>query len=195
MLVKASVSGDWLPNSCLKVVKVESKHKDVDGLYEKLGIEPTATAEEVKAAAKRLMLENHPDVGGDEESFIEIREAYETLSNPITRLEYDNKEDGLVIKVRRTTEVSKPMAQEPPAFFKDAREILTDEEIARVRAWQEMLLETAHEFGAALEIKAGIVSKIPSGYDKDIALIAKDEVPERWKAKLLILKGMIKNGS
>ena len=195
MLVKASVSGDWIPNSCLKMEKIESSHKDVAGLYEKLGVEPTATATEIKAAAKRLMLENHPDVGGNEESFIEIREAYETLSNPASRLEYDNKEDGFEIKVKRVSVIKENDTPKPSAFFKDVRDILTDEEIAKVRVWQAMLLETAYEFGAALEIKAGIVSKIPSGYEKDIALIEKEEVPERWKAKLLILKGMIENGS
>lgn len=195
LLVRASVSGDWFPNSCLKMAKVESLHRDVDGLYERLGVEPTATAQEIKAAAKKLMLENHPDVGGDEKSFIEIREAYETLSNAKTRLDYDNKEGGLTIRVRRSSAPPSFTPQEPPAFFKDVKDILTDEEIAKVEKWQRMLLETAYEFGTALEIKAGIVSKIPSGYEKDIALIAKDEIPERWKAKLLILKGMIRNGN
>ena len=48
--------------------------------YETLGLNNTATKEEVKAAYKKLVKVHHPDKGGDEEKFKEISEAFEILS-------------------------------------------------------------------------------------------------------------------
>lgn len=48
--------------------------------YETLGLNNTATKEEVKAAYKKLAKVHHPDKGGEEAKFKEISEAYEVLS-------------------------------------------------------------------------------------------------------------------
>lgn len=58
--------------------------------YSTLGVERTATAEEIKAAYRRMALKHHPDRGGDTASFQRIEEAYRTLSDPQTRSQYDN---------------------------------------------------------------------------------------------------------
>lgn len=50
--------------------------------YDILGIQPTASKEEMKKAYRKLSLKHHPDRGGDEEKFKEISSAYETLTNP-----------------------------------------------------------------------------------------------------------------
>jgi hypothetical protein len=42
-----------------------------------LGIKPGTSVEEIKSAFRRLSLERHPDVGGDQNSFIQLRQAYE----------------------------------------------------------------------------------------------------------------------
>ncbi len=61
--------------------------------YRILGIEPTATAEEIKRAYRKLALQYHPDRNpGDraaEERFKEIAEAYEVLADPAKRAKYD----------------------------------------------------------------------------------------------------------
>jgi hypothetical protein len=61
--------------------------------YEILGVPRDATAEEVKRAYRRRARECHPDINpGDPEAaarFREAREAYETLSDPERRAEYD----------------------------------------------------------------------------------------------------------
>ena len=57
--------------------------------YKTLGIEKNATAEEVKAAFRRLALEHHPDRGGNSEKFKEANEAYQVLSDPSKRTQYD----------------------------------------------------------------------------------------------------------
>lgn len=58
--------------------------------YAALGIERTASKEEVKKAFRKLSMEHHPDKGGDEEKFKEINEAYSILYDDEKRKTYDN---------------------------------------------------------------------------------------------------------
>jgi len=58
--------------------------------YSLLGIEKTATKDEIKKAFRKLAQKYHPDKkGGDEAKFKEINEAYTVLSNDKKRQEYD----------------------------------------------------------------------------------------------------------
>ncbi|MBD3251169.1 DnaJ domain-containing protein [Candidatus Uhrbacteria bacterium] len=57
--------------------------------YEILGVPQTATAEEIKKAMRTLAKKHHPDRGGDEKEFIRIYHAYEVLSDPQKRADYD----------------------------------------------------------------------------------------------------------
>jgi molecular chaperone DnaJ len=62
-------------------------------LYELLGVSRDASPDEIKRAYKRLAREHHPDVNPDdpeaEHRFKEIALAYETLSDPDRRRQYD----------------------------------------------------------------------------------------------------------
>lgn len=58
--------------------------------YKTLGIDQSASSEDVKQAYRRLAKEHHPDVGGNSETFRQITEAYEILSDPSKRAQYDN---------------------------------------------------------------------------------------------------------
>jgi molecular chaperone DnaJ len=57
--------------------------------YDILGVRKDATQEEIKKAYRKMAIEHHPDKGGDENKFKEAAEAYETLSDPKKRQEYD----------------------------------------------------------------------------------------------------------
>ena len=58
--------------------------------YALLGVARQSTQEEIKKAYRRLAHQHHPDKkGGDEKRFKEINEAYQVLSNPAKRRQYD----------------------------------------------------------------------------------------------------------
>lgn len=58
--------------------------------YSILGVNKTASEKDIKTAFRKLAAKHHPDKGGDHKKFIEIKEAYETLSDPEKRYQYDN---------------------------------------------------------------------------------------------------------
>jgi curved DNA-binding protein len=62
--------------------------------YKTLGVERTATQEDIKKAFRKLARQYHPDIAKDkknaEEKFKEINEAYEVLGDPANRSKYDN---------------------------------------------------------------------------------------------------------
>ena len=62
--------------------------------YEILGIEENATQDQIKSAYRSLAKKYHPDVNDAQNAtafFRLIQEAYETLSDPAKKVEYDNE--------------------------------------------------------------------------------------------------------
>jgi molecular chaperone DnaJ len=57
--------------------------------YDILGVKKDASAADIKKAFRKLARKHHPDTGGDEEKFKELNSAYEVLSDPEKRAEYD----------------------------------------------------------------------------------------------------------
>ncbi len=58
--------------------------------YKVLGVEKSASQDEIKKAFRKLALEHHPDKnGGKDEKFKEINEAYSVLSDEQKRKQYD----------------------------------------------------------------------------------------------------------
>ena len=57
--------------------------------YDVLGVNKTASEDEIKKAFRKLARKHHPDAGGSEEKFKEINEAYEVLSDKKKRDQYD----------------------------------------------------------------------------------------------------------
>lgn len=60
-----------------------------ENLYDILGVQKSASLDEIKKAYKKLAITHHPDKGGDEETFKKISNAYSILSDEQKRAEYD----------------------------------------------------------------------------------------------------------
>jgi len=62
--------------------------------YNILGVDKSASADEIKRAYRKLALKHHPDraqngSSGEDQKFKELNEAYQVLSNPEKRRQYD----------------------------------------------------------------------------------------------------------
>jgi molecular chaperone DnaJ len=75
--------------------------------YKILQVFPGSSTEEIKKSYRRLVLKYHPDRHNNNEHltehFREIQEAYETLTNPARRIEYDNKHGFATLKKKIKT--------------------------------------------------------------------------------------------
>jgi curved DNA-binding protein len=57
--------------------------------YEILGVNQNSSPEDIKKAYRKLASQHHPDKGGDTAKFQEIQSAYNTLSDPGQKQQYD----------------------------------------------------------------------------------------------------------
>ena len=58
-------------------------------MYDILGVPKDASTEDIKKAYRKLAMKHHPDKGGNSEKFKEITNAYEILSDPQKRQNFD----------------------------------------------------------------------------------------------------------
>lgn len=58
--------------------------------YTTLGVTKNASPDEIKTAYRKLASKHHPDRGGDTKTFQGIQSAYDILSDPVKKQQYDN---------------------------------------------------------------------------------------------------------
>lgn len=64
--------------------------------YEALEVDKGASQDQIRKQYRKMAAKHHPDKGGDDEKFKEIQKAYEVLSDPEKRQQYDRYgEEGL----------------------------------------------------------------------------------------------------
>ena len=101
-------------------------------LYETLGVRPNASTESIKRAYRRLAKRYHPDVNkarGAKEMFLEVKEAYEVLSSPLLRREYDER----LGQARAAWEAPPPLYRMPRVIRVTAPYAVREPRAVRVR--------------------------------------------------------------
>ncbi|CAN0897966.1 Chaperone protein dnaJ 20, chloroplastic [Linum grandiflorum] len=112
-----------------------------DSFYDLLGIPATVTAPEIKQAYRKLARKYHPDVSPPEKTeeftkqFLRVQEAYETLSDPRSRAEYDRDlASGFHLGFSAGKQFNKGM--DPKGEWRQRWESQI-EELQRMRHWKQ----------------------------------------------------------
>jgi hypothetical protein len=92
---------------------------DPDGYYARLGLDPAAPQDSVATAYRAKARVLHPDVPGtgNAEAFVAVKQAYDVLSNPLRREEYDRNAQERAATPRATGA--------RPAFTRLAADLIT----------------------------------------------------------------------
>ena len=133
-----------------------------DAYYAVLGCHPKSSADELKRAYRRCVIESHPDKGGTPEKFQAVRTAAEVLCDEGKRVEYDvrSKLAARMSQLKKDYERFKSTAGPPEA---NRRRASAD---ARVRAQWERDRERRE--------------KMTSEW-RERAKSARDDQEQRWK--------------
>jgi curved DNA-binding protein CbpA len=113
--------------------------------YTELDVSVTASTEEIKQRYRTLAQMHHPDKGGDEELFKRIKLAYEILSDPIRRKQYDiTGETGTTnAKDEALSNIIQIILHVVPGFNADQDDLITIAE-GETRAMLDMVNNDIH---------------------------------------------------
>jgi len=116
--------------------------------YGILGVNPGVEPEVVKAAYTALARKHHPDAGGSAQRMKEINEAYEVLSDPLKKADYDlyRRQRSSGSSRGRTREEPPPSPTNPPPRPADMPGILPWPSLT----WQRVALFCSIPLGLGL---------------------------------------------
>jgi len=118
-----------------------------------LGVRPTATAAEIKAAYRALVKQHHPDAGGDATTILALNAAWEVLGDGERRRAHDNQRGAAVDSPSRTEAAG--VGQRVPRGRGAASEEQLERWLQQVYAPIDRLLgQVIHPFAAQLKALA-----------------------------------------
>ena len=132
-----------------------------------LGVERTASMEEIRAAYRKLALKWHPDrVPAEEkevakEQFQIVADAYQTLSDPVTREQYDNRGPGTApLSEETAVQVRRPGGMSAEELFRNEFEDLFRNVTSQTRAAEGDRTTPMLAWGAAGSVAGGVLGVI-----------------------------------
>lgn len=129
--------------------------------YKRLGVNKTASPDEIKKAYKKLAMQHHPDRGGNQRKFQEINEAYDTLKDPQKRKQYDNPQPEINMNSQNFEDVfSQFFGQRRPMRRNKDVKIACDITLQEVATGKDTLavyrLANGQECSATIRIHPGV---------------------------------------
>ena len=195
-LVLSATGGDAFFWSGTEMVHVPRARHDSEGYYRLIGVPPDADDAELKEAAKKRLMEAHPDHGGSEDEFVEVYRAYRTLTDPSARAEYDARPPATAFSVEvalapERVEIG-PVA--PPrgartAYYKEPDMVMSDEDETEVDAWAQYVLEAAQVRRIRMQVEVGIRKRVERQYaieTERIFMIESGRKAQKYMAHVLM---------
>lgn len=170
-LVLSATGGEAFFWTGMQIVHVPRVRHDTEGYYRKIGVPPDADEASVRAAAKRRLMEAHPDHGGSEEEFMEAYAAYQTLTDPARRAEYDTRPPvtafSVEVELVPVQEEIGPLAPSHgarTAYYKEPDIIMSDDDEREVESWARCVFEAAQARRKEMSVKVGIRKRVQNKY-------------------------------
>ncbi|HEY9045214.1 MAG TPA: DnaJ domain-containing protein [Ohtaekwangia sp.] len=108
--------------------------------YSILGLHTSAHAADIKRAYRRLAVQYHPDKNPDPRAhaiFQEINEAYDVLSDPQKKWEYDSRMQNPYVEVAQEPEPTRPQHRDPAYHRRRRPPVNFKSEKQRVREFMQ----------------------------------------------------------
>ena len=121
--------------------------------YKVLGVDVSATIIEIKKAFRRMSMKTHPDKGGSNEEFQEVKKAYEILATPKKRQQYDETgavEDDTEVNQHINSEIASVFFATISKYNNKIKHLDIISEMIRVF---ETGIESAHKIQAELKVE------------------------------------------
>jgi curved DNA-binding protein CbpA len=130
--------------------------KDNKALYNVLGLDRSATADQIKKSFRQLSLKHHPDRGGDAEVFKQLAFAYNVLSDPEQRGKYDSQtlKKHIASEARQRDPGMDPDVELEGEELRSFVERLHNEQMDRVRQRAEFERKRDEEYRRRAEFDA-----------------------------------------
>lgn len=156
-------------------------------LYEELNLTPDCSFEEIKQQYRILARIHHPDLGGDEEKFKRIKFAYEILSDPKTREQYDETKSTNQPIIKRTEAIQELanifnsiMANFDPNSNANLISLMNDE-VARVNLRVVTDINTCEKYISKLETVNNKIKVKDTNEDNIIESFVNQQI--EWRKK------------
>lgn len=153
--------------------------------YNILGVDASASEDQIRTAYKRLAMQHHPDRGGDQSRFQDIQEAYSTLTDPAKKAQWEQQKSfqnghhpgGFGFSFNFGPDLNDILRQfhggpfghfHQPQRNRDMR-VLVDLDLASTLEAQDQHIDVRYQSGASKTIQINIPRGVQNGMQMRLA--------------------------
>lgn len=149
--------------------------------YSILGVDKTASPDDIKKAYRKRAKKTHSDAGGDNEDFIKVGKAYKLLMDPERRSHYNETgEDGGVVTAEVIQQQVVQMVMALILKFPDGHDIMALA-VKNIKDQQAELFNNVRQIRKTAERVVRLAKRIKSKDDKNIFIEAAQQQAEQME--------------